>query len=347
MPKQKVGAQAVSLISITQALFAAESRSFRRAAKTLGIRQSVVSRRVRALEQLLGVKLFDRHYGGVRVTAAGARFFQQARDVLLHLEYAVKAAGAAGRGPAGRLNVGILSSMADGFLRELIQTYLVNHPDVAIQIVEGTPSDHIALVRKRCLDVAFILDTVDIKDCDVIPLWSERLFAVLPVRHALSRKKEIEWQALRDENLIIRTAERGPVLCERINKLLSDPDHRPKLQKLDVGRETMMHLVAMGLGVSLTSEATIAVPFPEVTFRPIAGSDEMLKFCAVWSRTNDNPALRRLLSLARILARKKKLYPGNGRRAAIARSTVTRGFNALVLSGRSLAVRRLPVPRFA
>jgi hypothetical protein len=41
------------------------------------------------------------------------------------------------------------------------------------------------------------------------------------------------------------------------------------LHKVDVGRETVMHLVAMGRGVSLTSEATIATPFPGVVFRPL------------------------------------------------------------------------------
>jgi DNA-binding transcriptional LysR family regulator len=56
----------------------------------------------------------------VRIPNAGARFLQQARDGLLQLDNAVRTAGAAGRGAVGRLNIGILSSMASGFLRELI-----------------------------------------------------------------------------------------------------------------------------------------------------------------------------------------------------------------------------------
>jgi hypothetical protein len=82
------------------------------------------------------------------------------------------------------------------------------------------------------------------------------------------------------------------------------------VQKLDVGRETLMHLVALGLGVSLTSEATIASSFPEVSFRPIVGDDESVQFSAVWLSGNDNPALRRFLSLARSQAKQKKRDTG-------------------------------------
>ena len=84
------------------------------------------------------------------------------------------------------------------------------------------------------------------------------------------------------------------------------------MQKLNVGRDTLMHLVAMGLGVSLTTEATIATPFPKVVFRPMAGDDELLQFSAAWLPHNDNPALRRFLSLARTLAKEWRRHHGAG-----------------------------------
>jgi DNA-binding transcriptional LysR family regulator len=89
----------------------------------LGIQQSVVSRRIRSLEEALGVSLFERHSGGVRVTAAGAKFFDLARYALLHLDHAIKTAGAAGRGEKGAVRMGICSSISTGFLRELIGAF--------------------------------------------------------------------------------------------------------------------------------------------------------------------------------------------------------------------------------
>jgi DNA-binding transcriptional LysR family regulator len=133
---------ALTLVSVTQALLVGEYLSFRRVATVLGVRQSAVSRRVRELEDELGVSLFERHHAGVRITNAGVRFLQEARAALLQLDQAVKTATAAGGGKIGRLSVGILSSIATGYLRELIQVYRSRHPgaDVATLAPADAPA---------------------------------------------------------------------------------------------------------------------------------------------------------------------------------------------------------------
>ena len=117
---------------------------------------------MRALEDVLGVSLFERNPAGVRLTTAGARFFEQARDGLRQLDEAVKTAGAVGRGAIERLDIGILSSMAAGFLREVIRTYHAGHADVAMHILEGASREQVALVRESRLDVAFVLGAPDL-----------------------------------------------------------------------------------------------------------------------------------------------------------------------------------------
>ena len=79
---------ATNPISIKQALAVAEHLSFRAAARALGVRHSAVSRRVRTLEEKLGVTLFERHLTGVTLTNAGSRFIQQAREGFAHLDSA-------------------------------------------------------------------------------------------------------------------------------------------------------------------------------------------------------------------------------------------------------------------
>ena len=149
--KSKSGLPAIDLISVAQGLVVAECLSFRRAAMVLGTQQSTICRRVRALEDKLGVSLFDRNRTGARPTTAGARFFEQARVVLQQLDDAVHSAGTAGRGVIGELNIGLLSSMAAGFLREVIRTYRAHHLDVEMHVVEGASHEQIALVRENRL----------------------------------------------------------------------------------------------------------------------------------------------------------------------------------------------------
>jgi DNA-binding transcriptional LysR family regulator len=296
---------ALSLVSVRQALSVGEYLSFQRAATALGVRQSTVSRGVRQLEDELGVSLFERHRAHVRVTNAGAAFLRQAREAVNQLEHAMQTASAAGTGSIGRLSVGFLSSMATGFLRDLIQTYCSRHPKVVIQILERASADNIEAILKRQLDVALILGTGQGSGCESLRLWSERLFVVLPEGHALSAREELAWADLRNEHWIVRQSV-NPQLLERITTRLTDTRHNPIVQKLDVGRETLMNLVSIGFGISLTSEAAIATSFPKLVFRPIAGDDELLHFNAVWLAHNDNPALRRFLALARAMASERQ-----------------------------------------
>src|SRR5258707_4690896 len=97
-----------------------------------------------------------------------------------------------------------------------------------------------------------------------------------------------------------------------------------------------MHLVALGLGVSFTSEATVATPFPEVTFRPIAGDAARIPFSAVRLPNNDNPALRRFWSLARDMSKKWEKQPTD----AVERSSANRQISKPIRDSRHSYVVR-------
>jgi len=305
LPAGEFSSQGVDVISIKHALLVADCLSFRRAAGVLGVEPSGISRRVKALEDRLGVSLFERLRTGVRVTVAGARFFEEIRGPFVAIDDAVKSAGVAGRGAAGRVSIGILSSMAGGFLRAVMELYRERHPQVDLDVREGTSVEHIALVRKRTLDVVFAVGSPIAADCDVEQLWTERIFAALPSTHALCAKDRIEWRQLWSEKLIVCQSEKGRALRDRVIGRLADFGHSLDIEPRSVTREILMHLAAMGLGVGLICEGAVATSFPGLVFRPMADDTDIVPFSAVWSPDNGNPAFRRFLSLARQLAKKK------------------------------------------
>jgi len=118
-------------------------------AEALGVCQSSVSKRVIRLENELGVDLFDRHHAGVKVTNAGAHFFEHAKLAIDHLDSAMISAGMAGRVERGRLKIGIVSSLASGFLPELLLCYSTRHPDIDLSIVEGSPKRKSGAASRR------------------------------------------------------------------------------------------------------------------------------------------------------------------------------------------------------
>ena len=190
-------------------------------------------------------------------------------------------------------------------------------PILEMHILEGASREQIALVRESRLDVAFVLGAPDLPNCEVTQLWTEHIFVALPQGHMLCDCDEITWESLRDAKVILCQSELGGAIHDRLITHLAQFGYSPWVERLDVGREALMHLVALGLGVSFTSEATVATPFPEVTFRPIAGDAARIPFSAVRLPNNDNPALRRFWSLARDMSKKWEKQP---RDAAVAAS---------------------------
>ncbi|EQL42692.1 TPA: LysR family transcriptional regulator [Pseudomonas aeruginosa] len=279
---------------------AAEVGSFRKAAAALSVRESAVSRRIRDLEDQIGASLFHRHSSGVTLTFAGERFLQRARKGLKAIHDGTRDVAKIGRGEEGTLRVGIFSSLASGFLWTLFRTFGDRHPGVRIDFVEGEPHSHIGAVRQLRVDVAFLTGTSLWDGCDTAHLWSERVFAVLPVSHPLTSKSEIDWRDLATSTFIVSDVAPGQEIHDYLVQRLADLGRHPEVQEQRVSRDNLLSLVALGRGLTVTSEAMTASHFPGIVFRPITA--EILPFSAIWSPRNDNPALRRLLSLARSMA---------------------------------------------
>lgn len=281
-------------------LAAAEQRCFRRAARTLSVEPSTISRRIRDLEDNIGAALFIRGHGGVSLTHAGERFVRRARKAMNQITHATLEVGDIGRGQAGVVRIGLISSMASGFIAELLDAYAVDHAGVQIEYVEGGAMDHMPAIQQHRLDIAFLTGAPAVEGCDLAHLWNERVYVVMSCRHELNGKEEVGWSDLRDREFMVSEAPPGPEIHDYLVKHLAELGHSPRVLQHAVYRDTLMQIVANGHSLTLTSEATIAAQFPGVVYRPLAG--EILPFCAVWSPRNDNPAFRRLLSLAKVIS---------------------------------------------
>jgi DNA-binding transcriptional LysR family regulator len=294
--QEKASVMTIELRHIRYVITAADTGSFRRAAKSLNIQESAVSRRVRDLEDQIGAALFIRHSGGVILTQAGEIFLRHARRALKQISHATIDVGAIGRGENGVIRIGIFSSLASGFLAHLLRAFSTSHCNVSVEIIEGAPNDHIAAVRQHQLDVAFLTGLHPIERCDFEQFWTERIFVVLPRAHPLSKARVIQWGDLQDQRFVISEGDPGPEIQDFLVKHLADLGIHPDIQRIKVGRDNLMQIVSFGQGLTLTSEATIATRFPGIVYKRLYG--ETLPFRAVWSPRNDNPAFRRFLSMA-------------------------------------------------
>ncbi|TIP12527.1 LysR family transcriptional regulator [Mesorhizobium sp.] len=292
------------MASFIHVLAVAEHLNFRHAATALGIGQSSVSARIKALEDELGILLFDRNTRGVRLTEAGRRFVEYAAIGMDHLNHAVKTAGMLARGERGSLRIGAYALTRHSFLSRLLAQYREQHPSIDIELAEGTARDLVTRLRTGHLDVTFLAGSLEVPDCHSRVLWSEPLLVVLPKAHPLVEHGGLQWADLAEDIFLVRRSGTGPQAYDYIVLRMAGRWPSPSIQCFDVERSTLLSMVAQGYGVTIVGEAASLDDVPGVVFRRLLDERDPMPFSAVWSPCNRNPALIRLLALADEMARR-------------------------------------------
>jgi DNA-binding transcriptional LysR family regulator len=291
---------AFDLISISHALAVADQGSFNRAATSLGVRQSVVSRRVRSLENEIGVSLFERRGNSIHKTFAGSKFLQDTKKILEHLEQAAQSARNAGKGRQGEVRVGVQISLTDDFIRDIIQRFQADHPCVWLRFIEVFENNFERFIHDREVDILFRTIPSCSPNLRLQKLWHRQAYVVLNVDHPLANKKEISWKDIKSERLIARN---NTVSEFMVIDNFTQRGWLPQVAVYNLNKSDLFELVSMGMGIMVTSPTSTITTNSKLILRPLAGQRAKVDFYGLWSDRNDNPAFRRFLSLAQAKAK--------------------------------------------
>src|ERR1700730_6832963 len=112
-----------------------EEENYRRAAQRLNVAQTALSTQMQDLEAELGFKLFDRLPRGVKLSAAGKLFLEDAKLILQQVAEAAARATRVARGHAGTLRVGFTENASwHGVAPDSVRRFRELHPDVELQL---------------------------------------------------------------------------------------------------------------------------------------------------------------------------------------------------------------------
>lgn len=121
--------------TLTALAAVADEGSFKAASRRLGRDATVISRRVQALEQSLGVRLFERSTRRVVLTEAGEQYLGRVRPLLRDLLAAGQEAGRLSDGePCGRLRLALPGSFGRMWLMPMLVDFLDTYPGVALEV---------------------------------------------------------------------------------------------------------------------------------------------------------------------------------------------------------------------
>lgn len=296
-------ASRMDLFDFSTAICVAETGSFHKAAKVLSIGQPAVSRRVARLEDVLGVSLFERHSTGAKLTHAGERLVSQMLPIFKELGVVIETAQTAGVAGNGHLNIGLIASLSRGIVREVIEAFIADHTGIDLCFVEADRSSLMTMLNHRTVDVVIASGEPVPEFGDGYVLDWEEVYLAVSNNNPLSKQTCLTWSDVSGSTFVVAASEPGPEIHDYIIRRASDFGCSAHVQRHKLDREGIMNLVGLGLGVSLVADHWRGVRYPNVAFIPMGDEEERVPFSLTWRPENDNPALRRFVSLARVHAR--------------------------------------------
>jgi DNA-binding transcriptional LysR family regulator len=190
----------------------AEQHSFTRAAAKLHIAQSSISQQIKTLEEELEVELLPRTKRSVKLTAAGHAFLREAKDILNRVDQSRVEARRAAQGETGTLSIGYIGPASSLFLAELIHAYHTQYPAVRIQLYEQSYNEQLDALGLGHIDMGFRspLPRTHAGRFVQEQVFSDRIVAVLPDRHALAGLRKINLEKLADEDWVLLRHDSAP-----------------------------------------------------------------------------------------------------------------------------------------
>jgi DNA-binding transcriptional LysR family regulator len=188
----------------------AEERSFTRAARRCHVAQPSLSRQIRALENSLGTRVFERLPREIRITPAGKVFEREASQVMEHSQRAVSLVQSLERAKRQQLTIG-LSVLCDlPRMQSLLQKTQKATPESSVACSQANTADlSLALLRGK-LDLAIVDLPFTEKGISTLPIHSEALIVSLPERHLLHARPMVRLFELKKEHIVLLSSDVDP-----------------------------------------------------------------------------------------------------------------------------------------
>ena len=258
----------------------ARTGNFSRAAEQCHVSQPSLSQQVKKLEDELGERLFDRLQRSVKLTPAGERFLPHARRILDEVDTAKREAADTGRTVRGRLNIGVLPTIAPYLLPAVMTDFAARFPGVEIVLHEDVTARLLKLALRFEIDL--VLASLPITDprFAVKELFTEELLLARPTRRPQRWRRPPSLGELSGERFIVM--QEGHCLGDQVLDFCARRDLPISVRFRSAQLETILSLVGAGMGVSLIPAMAAKSPHPAVEFHPLAAPRPVRKIVAAW-----------------------------------------------------------------
>jgi DNA-binding transcriptional LysR family regulator len=279
-----------------------EDQHYGRASRRLGVAQPALPRQIQDLEKEIGFRLFDRMPRGVKLSAAGELFLEDARRILQDVGEATARATRVARGQSGTLRVGFAENVSwRGVAPVSFRRFREQQPDVDLQLQPAASLEQLEAIRSRRLDAGFANFMLKADaDLDQLIVGWQQVELALPKNNPLTRLKKLRLRDLTDAPFIWFPRRASPAFYDQLmHECYLGGLKSPRIVQEGPNEATILSLVSTGLGVGwVLGSARWRCP-QTVAVVPVVDLNMPVSLALAWRRDNTSPLLARFIDQVR------------------------------------------------
>jgi len=296
-----------------------EEQHYGRAAQRLRVAQPALSRQIQDLEEEIGFELFDRLPRGVKLSAAGKLFLEDARGILLQVSEAAARAGRVARGQSGTLRVGFTENASwHGVVPDSFRRFRERQPDAELQLNPLTSLEQMEAVRSGRLDAGFVFNKPKAdRELDQVQVSLQHVELAVPKAHPLGKLKKLRLRDMVDASFVWFPRRESPDFYDRLmHECFRGGLKAPRIVQEAVNEATILSLVLQGMGVGFVNGTARWRCPVGVVILSVTDLNMPLSLALVWRKDNASPLLARFVADVRLLpdvqalGRSRKTQPG-------------------------------------
>jgi DNA-binding transcriptional LysR family regulator len=236
-------------------LAVARYSSFSRAAERRFRTQPAISSQIRALEEEVGAKLFDRSGGRVALTGAGKVFQEYAEQTLDSRRSMLTAVAEMERVPRGEIVVGANEGTCLHILPEVFAEFRKLYPEVGVQISRLERAKIMDSINDNSVDFGVVSTPVDDKRLTTMNIHQDELVIIAPPEHSLSRMKQGTVAEVAQFPLLLPRAGRTR---DALDHLFEERRLKPRIAMELDSSELLKRFVAADVGVGFIARSNVS-----------------------------------------------------------------------------------------
>ncbi|MFJ8103579.1 LysR substrate-binding domain-containing protein [Lysinibacillus sp. NPDC096212] len=278
-------------------IMVAEELNFSRAAERLRMAQPPLSQEIRKLEVELGVQLFNRTKRMVELTDAGKIFLEGSKQTLLQLERTIKETQLAAEGKIGSLIIGFVDSTE--IVIEVLNKFRERFPKIHLILREMTTEQQLKALYEKQIHIGFIRSKQNNGILSSEVCSEESLKLVLQQDHPFALLPDIPLRLLIDEPFILFPRHMGPNFYDLIISYFWDHGVSLNVVQEAIQMQTIVNLVATGMGVSVVPSSVESYKHPGVIYKKIQETTPKVNLYVSWREDEKSAVVNHFLTVVR------------------------------------------------